>query len=278
VGTANKKVYVPAGSYSLTSSIISVAEGVTLYGDGASSAGTVFNFVASSGFNRLRIYNVSNVALESFRFTGQGRIEFYANTGSSYGGFTVSDVVAYHTTSDAFVTWTANKSEFSGVTFRHCQAIGPMGCGFWIGGDYSNQDNDLTRANAGWTRNVRFEDCLSQQSGTYAGRTTDYICGFDLSEGCNVSGMSLVRCTSAQSYVDGFHFEWAPSTECVFTDCVANTNGVAKGSGYGVLFREEDGHHNEFNNFTGTGNQGGLAKSNTTGTVYANGTTLNGVL
>jgi hypothetical protein len=255
---ANKRVYVPAGTWNINSAV-KFASGVTLFGDGSGTSGTILNFAATGSFIRMLAYNVDDINMHDFRVTGNGRIEIRADSGSTHHGYTLTNIVAYRTTSSGFVTWTATKATLQDISFYRCQAIETKGCGFYIGGDYSNQDAASTHTNAGWTKNIYFEDCKALWCGKN-GPTTPYVCGFDLSEGTNIRNMDLVRCQSDYNWMDGFHFERSPYTlDCVFTDCSASYNGQ-KGSGYGFIYRTETGwHETTLTNCHGIGNKGGDA-------------------
>jgi hypothetical protein len=232
-----KVTYVPSGTYNITG-VLSPTDGITLVGDGPDR--TILNFTATDyWFNRaFRFFDRSNVTLKGFGLTN-GSIQFQAN-GVTITNIRLEDLTAVGLSAidpAAFWTRVSNMGEVNGVTFIRCHARDTHCMGFEISGDRSNQDwttPETARLTAGWSRNIRFEDCSAINCGAVGARYNDYVCGYDFNEGTNLENLYVLNCESSGNWMNGFHFEMDPYVlNAVFENCVANFNGVGpQGAGF----------------------------------------------
>gem|GEM_PF-609995 len=273
----NKVTYVPAGTYSVTGTL-SMASGSTLMGDGPDK--TVFSFTSTNPYNaRIDLYNVNDVTLKSFRFTGNGQVRMVAEN-AIVGGHLIQDVTAYRTSNiheAAFNSLTlaggTGTAIMDGLTFIRCQALYTGCTGFLLHGDgYKAPGGSWKMYNYNiWTKNVYLEDCVADHCGVES-RFNDWVTGIDLAELTNVENVKAVRCKANYNLESGFHFEPMPVVRnVVLQDCVANNNGQKPSNyynqetnnygphfGYGYfLGRVADSGQYQLINCTGTGNPNG---------------------
>jgi hypothetical protein len=242
-----------------------LATGVTLFGDGDNldnGPATVFTFTnAGTGldpdYSRIAIYDVDNVTLKQFRVVG-GDVQVMVNSGTR-GGFLFQDISVWKTTVEhwnAMGSWVQKGCTLNGMKFIRCHVCDSHGDGVSLIGNSGGN----TKQYAGWTKNVRFEDCTVDYSAFHSPRNNDYNVGYLLAEGTNVQNLIVTGCEASYSWCSGFHFETYPYTiNCVLQDCVSNYNGQKHGTdGYGWGYLSDSGNTITYINCTGTGNYDGL--------------------
>lgn len=257
---AGKITYIPAGTYDVTS-YVEVATGVTIYGAGPGTTGTVLHFTTGTQ-ETMCLTGVDNVVLKQFRLTGSGNICIRSPTTavagkSSMGNILIQDVTIYGTSVSSgylgggFWTYARPTMNIDGLKFIRCQALYVNSFGFCIQGNdvWNGVDTMQTlRAKNVWVRNIYMEDCVADHCGVN-GRPNNYICGFNLEEGANVENVNLVRCVATYNWMNGFHWEGTLyAKNCVLTDCEASYNGVGKvsnGANAGFFWYGGSPYYNE---------------------------------
>lgn len=277
VSQAGKTVYVPAGTYTVTAGCM-VASGVTLYGDGPETTGTVFNYTVSRTWKHnvdgmsdivplFYALDVNDVTLKKFRGINYALVAFGASDGVTCGGHLCEDVwldrISPNGWMSAFTALADNKKSSTGgvlddITFRRCTAYHTGTCGFFLFGWSSGRE---TPTNGGWIKNAVLEDCVADHCGsdTTVGRYGDYCVAYDLAEQVNVDGLTVNRCQALYGWEDGFHFEmWPIVKNAVFNQCIANYNGVKPNAEFGQGFFWVPGYTSPtLNDCNGVGNKKG---------------------
>ena len=213
VNHANTVTYVPSGTYTLTANI-NFAAGTTMFGDGDT---TIFT---ASGVCSLRITDVSNVALSSFKIISNVRVAVWADNNAVMSGLSFTNINGNALAAGVdygFWVYTGTNAIINGLTFTNCAITGSAAYGFCLNGN-GQQNNNLIE-------NVQFTNCKAIDCGRYS-RCNDWVVGFDLAEGTNVKNVVLTGCEADYAFESGFHFENAPTINGIsFINCVANYNG-----------------------------------------------------
>jgi hypothetical protein len=220
----NGELWIPAGTYSISSSGLAVTKsGVKVHGAGNS---TVLAFTGGgrlyTGSTTRYSLGVNNLLLENFKVTGSGNIEITVGDNTILRGITATNI-AKSPGAIRFVLPTKDHTS-NNLQVLNCHTSQTASFGFQINGIAPGWSNTLS--------NVLFDHCTASWAGFVNGRPSGntWSAGFDMGEGyshCQISEPSTtVRyCTTDHNWENGFHIETAVKRVMTFDHCRADYNG-----------------------------------------------------